>query len=64
MRRIAPVAACILALALGPAASSASADVLPPPKGKVYTGVSGTKSVSSFKGEVGRHPSVFGFFTW
>jgi opacity protein-like surface antigen len=60
MRRI--VLAAVCAVALSPAA--ASADVLAPPKGKVYTGVSGKKSVTSFKREVGAHPSVFGFFTW
>ena len=61
MRRLAVLAACGLSLALAPAAS---ADKLLPPPGKVYTGVTGGQSVGSFKREVGRHPSVFGFFTW
>lgn len=44
--------------------SVAAADTFEPPRGKVYSGVTGGQSVSSFKGEVGKHPSVFGFFTW
>ena len=41
----------------------ASADVLLPPRGKVYTGLSGERSVGSFGAQVGKRPSVFGFFT-
>ncbi len=50
----------VLSLAL---AAPASAAKLLPPKNKVYTGVTGSKSVSQFKRQVGKHPSVFGFFT-
>ncbi len=54
------LAAVVLGLALP---ASASADTLLPPKNKVYTGVTGSKSVTQFAGQVGKHPSVFGFFT-
>jgi hypothetical protein len=58
MRRIAALTALLL-LAIAPAASAAK---LLPPKGKVYTGVTGSKSITQFKHQVGKHPSVFGFF--
>ena len=59
MSRLVLVAA-VLALVLP---ASASADVLLPPGKKVYTGVTGSKSVGPFARQVGKHPSVFGFFT-
>jgi hypothetical protein len=59
MSRLA-LAAALLALAFP---ASASADLLLPPKKKVYTGVTGSKSVGPFTQQVGKHPSVFGFFT-
>jgi hypothetical protein len=59
MRRLAVLTA-LLTLGLAPTASAAK---LAPPKGKVYTGVTGSKSVGPFAAEVGKHPSVFGFFT-
>jgi len=58
MRRLAALTA-LLTLAIAPAASAAK---LSPPKGKVYTGVTGSKSINTFKQQVGKHPSVFGFF--
>jgi hypothetical protein len=58
MRRLAVLAA-LLTLAF---AANASAAALTPPKGKVYTGVTGSKSVANFTSQVGKHPSVFGFF--
>jgi hypothetical protein len=58
MRRLSVLAA-LLTLALAPAASAAT---LAPPKGKVYTGVTGSKSIATYKRQVGKHPSVFGFF--
>jgi hypothetical protein len=58
MRRLAALTA-LLTLALVPTAHAAK---LLPPKGKVYSGVTGSKSVNNFKGQVGKHPSVFGFF--
>jgi hypothetical protein len=59
MTRLALLAvAAVLALP-----ATASADVLLPPEGKVYTGVTGSQSVGPFAQQVGRHPSVFGFFT-
>ena len=58
MRRLAVLTA-LLTLAIAPAASAAT---LLPPKKKVYTGVTGSTSVSKFKRQVGKHPSVFGFF--
>jgi len=58
MRRLAALTA-LLVLALAPAASAAT---LAPPKGKVYTGVTGSKSVSRFAQQVGKRPAVFGFF--
>jgi hypothetical protein len=59
MRRLA-LAAALLVLALP---TSAYAETLLPPKNKVFSGVTGSKSLASFAGEVGKHPSVFGFFT-
>jgi hypothetical protein len=58
MRRLAVLTAAA-ALTLAP---SAAASPLLPPKKKVYTGVTGSKSVSNFAQQVGKHPSVFGFF--
>src|ERR1044072_6450427 len=58
MRRLAVLTA-LLTLAVAPAASAAT---LLPPKGKVYSGVTGSTSVKKFAGQVGKHPSVFGFF--
>jgi hypothetical protein len=59
MLRVALVSG-LLALGFAPVAS---ADVLLPPRGKVYTGLSGERSVGSFAAQVGKRPSVFGFFT-
>ena len=59
MRRLA-LATALLTLALP---ASASAAKLLPPKNKVYTGVTGSKTVGPFASQVGKHPSVFGFFT-
>jgi hypothetical protein len=58
MRRLAVLTAAF-GLLLAP---NASADKLLPPKNKVYTGVTGSKSIANFKQQVGKHPSVFGFF--
>jgi hypothetical protein len=58
MRRLAVLTA-LLTLVVAPAASAAT---LLPPKGKVYSGVTGSTSVKKFAGQVGKHPSVFGFF--
>jgi len=44
-------------------AAPAMAGPMLPPKKKVYTGVTGSTSLAQFKGQVGKHPSVFGFFT-
>jgi hypothetical protein len=54
------LATAVLALAL---AGPASASPLLPPKNKVYSGVTGSKSIAQFKRQVGKQPSVFGFFT-
>lgn len=61
MRRLLAASAAALACLAAPAA--ARADKLLPPPGKVYTGVTGKHEVRSFTQEVGRAPSVFGFFT-
>jgi hypothetical protein len=58
MRRLAVLTAA-LTVALVPTAQAAK---LAPPKNKVYTGVTGSKSIAKFKQQVGKHPSVFGFF--
>jgi hypothetical protein len=58
MRRLAVLTA-LLTLALAPAASAAT---LLPPKGKVYSGVTGSTSTKKFGRQVGKRPSVFGFF--
>jgi hypothetical protein len=60
LRRLIPLAA---ALALAGAAPAA-ANVFGPPSGKVFTGVSGSQSTSLFSSQVGKHPAVFGFFTY
>ena len=54
------LATALLTLAL---AAPATAAKLLPPKQKVYTGVTGSTSITQFKSQVGKHPSVFGFFT-
>jgi hypothetical protein len=54
---------CALAV-LSPAAPTASADVLAPPGGGVFTGLTGG-SYQAFAGEVGKHPALDGVFvTW
>ncbi len=58
MRRLAVLTAAVALLA----APSAAASPLLPPKKKVYTGVTGSTSVKNFARQVGKHPSVFGFF--
>jgi hypothetical protein len=58
MRRLAALTA-LLTVALAPAAHAAK---LLPPENKVYTGVTGSKSIAKFERQVGKHPSVFGFF--
>jgi hypothetical protein len=62
MRRTAVLALVALAslLALAPAASAAP---LLPPRGKVFSGMTGGQSVTAFQRETGNHPAVFGFFT-
>jgi hypothetical protein len=51
----------VLAALLAPAAR---ADVLLPESGQVITGVTGSKSVDAFAGQVGNRPGAFGFFTY
>jgi hypothetical protein len=51
------LAVAVLALVVP---ATASADPLLPPKGKVYSGMTGSKSVGPFAEQVGKHPSVFG----
>ena len=46
---------------LAPAASAS--DPLLPPRGKVFSGLSGGLSVDLFERQTGNHPAVFGFFT-
>ena len=62
MRRplLAVLAAACVALALAP---TASADPLLPPRGKVFSGLTGGLSVDLFERQTGNHPAVFGFFT-
>src|SRR3954447_6830859 len=62
MRRVPAtfVLAACLALVV-PAA--ATAGPLLPPSGKVFTGVTGSTSVSLFQRQTGRHPTGFRFFT-
>ena len=59
MRRLAALLTAAAVLVLAPAAV---AHPLLPPKKKVYTGVTGSTSVAKFEQQVGKHPSVFGFF--
>ena len=58
------MARLILALlaSLAFAAPAGAAELLPP-KGKVWTGVSGGTSLDPYASQVGNPPSVFGFFT-
>jgi hypothetical protein len=58
MRRLVLAAAIALVFA-----APARADVFGPPSGKVFTGLSGSTSVSSYAAQVGKRPAVFGFFT-
>src|SRR5215218_11277029 len=60
MRRsvLALLAAACLALP-----ATASADPLLPPRGKVFSGLSGGLSADLFERQTGNHPAVFGFFT-
>ena len=44
-------------------AAPARADVLLPPPGKVFAGLTGGLSVDAFSAQVGKHPPVFQFFT-
>jgi hypothetical protein len=60
MRRLALLLAAACALALAPAAS---ADPLLPPRGKVFSGVTGGLSADLFARQTGNRPAVFGFFT-
>jgi hypothetical protein len=60
MRRLTCLLAAASLLALAPAAS---ADPLLPPRGKVFSGLSGGLSVDGFQRETGSHPAVVGFFT-
>jgi len=55
------LAAACLALSLAPAASAS--DALLPPRGKVFSGLSGGLSADLFERQTGKHPAVFGFFT-
>src|SRR5918997_980883 len=59
-RCLAAVAPLLCALAL---AAPAQADLLLPPEGVNYSGLTGTESVERFSAEVGHRPSVIGFFT-
>jgi hypothetical protein len=61
MRRLAAAAVAAACLALAPAASAA--DALLPPRGKVFSGLTGGLSVDLFERQTGNHPAVFGFFT-
>ena len=62
MRRpLIAVLAVLLALTLAPAASAS--DPLLPPRGKVFSGLSGGLSIDLFQRQTGSHPAVFGFFT-
>jgi len=60
MRRTLLLAAVGLLLSAAPA----RAQVFGPPSGKVFTGLTGSNSVTKFSGEVGKRPAVFGFFTY
>ncbi len=60
MRRTLLLATVLLALSAAPA----PAQVFAPPNGKVYTGLTGSNSVTKFASEVGKKPAVFGFFTY
>ena len=59
MRLLLPVLVAALAL---PAASAGAATFVPP-RGKVYTGLSGSTSASPFTQQVGSDVAVFGVFT-
>ena len=54
----------LAAVLLTVGAPPASAQVFAPPDDKVYTGLTGSNSVTSFTDEVGKKPAVFGFFTY
>ena len=60
MRRLAVTLAAACTLALAPAAA---ADPLLPPRGKVFSGLTGGLSAEGFARQTGNRPAVFGFFT-
>jgi hypothetical protein len=61
-RRLFPaILACLL---LGAAAAPARADLLLPPKGKVWAGVTGDRTTDPFARQTGHDARVFGFFTF
>src|SRR4051794_17719458 len=62
MRRVPATLALAACLAVCVPAAATAAPLLPP-TGKVFTGVTGSTSVSLFQRQTGRHPTVFGFFT-
>ena len=45
------------------AAPAASAGTYLPPRGKVFSGLTGSTSIDLFQRQTGNHPAVFGFFT-
>src|SRR4051794_40624952 len=59
MRRLLLAAATLLLTA-----APAHAQVFDPPSGKVFTGLTGSNLTTKFTAEVGKHPAVFGFFTY
>src|SRR4051812_6466054 len=58
--RLAATLAAAVALAVP---TAARADVLLPPPGKVFAGVTGGYDTTSFERETGSHPAIFQFFT-
>ena len=63
----APLVPFVVALAAGTCAAlppAAQADVLLPPAGRAFTGLTGSNSTALFSSQVGKGPAVFGFFTY
>ena len=63
MRRSLAAVLALALLGLAGAPAAAASDPLLPPRGKVFSGMSGGTSIDLFQRQTGNHPAIFGFFT-
>ena len=64
MARLIPIVFALAIAVSAALAPPARADVLLPPAGRAFTGLTGSNSTDLFTSQVGKHPAVFGFFTY